>query len=139
MREVGSYKENEDIFGNDFMWVCLEDNKMNPVVWWKSYCATTNLSKIAVQILNSPPTTAATERSFSTFGNVHTIKGNRLKKRRAAQLVYVQHSLKLQENILQMSDQYHHVNAVASETSDSEDQDDCDDELIEIIVEESEA
>lgn len=41
------------------------------VNWWKGTCNKTCLSKISVAILNLPPTSAATERSFSTYGWIH--------------------------------------------------------------------
>ena len=41
-----------------------------------------------------PATSAATERSFSTFGRVHSIIRNRLTVKRAGQLTHVAYNLK---------------------------------------------
>lgn len=61
MREVSNYKEKVDIFENDFLLTNLEDQKPKPS-WWKNFCGTTEVSKIAVEILNISVTTAAKER-----------------------------------------------------------------------------
>ncbi|CAI6365190.1 unnamed protein product [Macrosiphum euphorbiae] len=55
------------------------------------------LSQIAIAILSCPPTSASTERSFSTYGLLHTIERNRLTNERSAKLVYIKHNLKLNE------------------------------------------
>lgn len=47
---------------------------MSPILWWKGICRTKELIKIAVAVLQLPPTTAATERSFSTHGWIHNAK-----------------------------------------------------------------
>ena len=47
--------------------------------------------------INCPPSTAATERSFSTYGNVHTNKRNRLTNERAQKIVYVRQNLNIAE------------------------------------------
>ena len=44
-----------------------------------------------------PASTAATERIFSKYGNVHTNKRNRLTTERAGRLTYVAHNLKLDD------------------------------------------
>lgn len=97
MMEIAFYKSKEGLFGKDFVWSSLKNGKLSAVTWWKSICATTKLSKVAVEILNCPPSTAATERSFSTYGNVHTNKRNRLTNERAQKIVYVRQNLNITE------------------------------------------
>lgn len=97
LREVANYKAKSDIFMNEFVWQSLAHKKLDPVVWWKSICATTALSKVAVQILNCPASTAATERSFSVYGNIHTKLRNRLTNVRASKLVFVKSNLELSQ------------------------------------------
>ena len=63
--------------------------------WWKGACQTSSLSKIAVAILQLPCTSAATERSFSTYGWIHNSKRNRLTADRAGKITYISHNLKL--------------------------------------------
>lgn len=50
---------------------------------------------MAEKILTTPITSAATERSFSTFGNVHTKKRNRLTTERAGKITFIAHNYKL--------------------------------------------
>ncbi|XP_058802530.1 uncharacterized protein LOC131670713 [Phymastichus coffea] len=57
---------------------------VNPDEWWKGICSCTSLSKIAVPIMNLPCSSAATERSFSTYGWIHNAKRNRFKVGRAS-------------------------------------------------------
>lgn len=45
-----------------------------------------------------PATSAACERSFSTYSAIHTSKRNRLTNDRAAKIVYIAHNLKLQSS-----------------------------------------
>lgn len=58
-------------------------------------CASRPLTIIARKILSLPATSAACERSFSTYANIHTAKRNRLTTSRAGKLVYISQNLKL--------------------------------------------
>ncbi|XP_028138854.2 uncharacterized protein LOC114333201 [Diabrotica virgifera virgifera] len=53
------------------------------------------LSKLAIHFLELPATSAACERSFSSYSGIHTNKRNRLTNTRASKIVYVAHNLKL--------------------------------------------
>jgi len=64
-------------------------------VWWKGTCFCLNLSAIPLAILEMPPTTAATERSFSIQGFIHSSKRNRLTTERAVKLTFISHNLKI--------------------------------------------
>ena len=48
-------------------------------------------------MLDLLPTSAAVERSFSKYANIHSLKRNKLTTERAAKLVYIAHNLKLTE------------------------------------------
>ncbi|KAL4083518.1 hypothetical protein QTP88_028834 [Uroleucon formosanum] len=71
--------------------------ELQPAVWWNAYCSSTELSKLASKILSLPATSAACERTFSTYKDVHSSKRNRLTNSRAGKLVYIKHNLKLKE------------------------------------------
>lgn len=71
-----NYRAKTDIFGNEFAWVSC--GNISPLIWWKSFFGHTDLARLADRILTTPLTSAATERSFNTFGNTHTKKRNRL-------------------------------------------------------------
>lgn len=92
MTELTNYRNKLDIWKKDFIWAGVANVK--PTAWWKFY-AHTNLGKIAEKILTTLLTSAATERSFSTFGNVHTKKRNRLTAERAGKITYIAHNYKL--------------------------------------------
>jgi len=72
---------------------------MNIITWCNEICSSTNLAKVASAISQYPPTSASTERSFSTYRLVNTVKKNRLTTEIASKLAYVKHKLKLQKSI----------------------------------------
>ena len=60
-------------------------------------CASEAISPIASVILQIPPTSAASERNWSLFGNTHTKVRNRLTNDRVEKLVAIRSNLKLFE------------------------------------------
>ena len=66
---------------------------ISPVSWWNGYCTNQELSKIPGRLLKLPSTTAAVERSFSCYSNIHAAKRNRLTNDRASELVFVSPSI----------------------------------------------
>ncbi|XP_043271188.1 uncharacterized protein [Venturia canescens] len=91
--ELTEFTTNTGIWSHDHVRRAVSVTSVQK--WWKAMCGTTNLSKIAVAILNLPATSAATERSFSTFGWIHSSKRNRLSNKRAGMITYIAHNLKL--------------------------------------------
>lgn len=90
--------KNEESF--DFMFALQEfvwagSANVKPTHWWKAFFLHTEIGKIAEKILSTPLTSAATERSFSTFGNIHTKKRNRLTTDNACKITYIAHNYKL--------------------------------------------
>ena len=75
------------VFANSFLWKNVA--KMSPVIWWNAYFSNQETTKMAIRILRLPATTAAAERSFSCYSNIHSAKRNRLSNDRASKLVYV--------------------------------------------------
>lgn len=53
------------------------------------------LAEAAIKILGAPVTSAFTERTFSTFGWIHSKNGNRLTSDKAAMVTYLAHNWKL--------------------------------------------
>jgi len=73
MSEVANYKtKSTGVWLKIYLWESA--NSMEPLVWWNGLCSFSALSSIATSILTAPTTSAATERSFSTYGNIHTKK-----------------------------------------------------------------
>jgi Protein of unknown function (DUF 659)/hAT family C-terminal dimerisation region len=97
MADLAEYRSKGGLWANSFVWTAIGEKLVSPICWWKGICGRKALSKVAVAILSLPATSAATERSFSTYGIVHTAKRNRLTTKRAGMLVYVKHNLKIQE------------------------------------------
>ncbi|KAL4118956.1 hypothetical protein QTP88_011834 [Uroleucon formosanum] len=84
--DIDEQKVKEGIFSNTYVWeVCIN---LEPTVWWNAYYSSTELSKLFSKILSLPATSAACERTFSTYKDVHSSKRNRLTDSRAGKLVY---------------------------------------------------
>lgn len=97
LAELANYRAKSGFFSKHFLWQSV--NLITPVAWWKGVCGATELSKLAVRFLELPATSAACERTFSTYGGVHTLKRNRLTNDRAGKLVYISQNLKLIKEI----------------------------------------
>lgn len=93
--DLANYRAKSEFFSKTFLWESV--SKITPTAWWKGFCSSTELCKLASRFLELPATSAACERSFSTYGGVHTKKRNRLTNERAAKIVYISHNLKLQK------------------------------------------
>lgn len=102
MSELAEYRTNGGLWSKNFVWDSLkarsDGTKLNPLTWWKGICTSSKISSIAVAILECSPTSASTERSFSTYGIVHTARRNRLTNDRASKLVYIKHNLKIEQD-----------------------------------------
>lgn len=94
MTDLANYNMKEESYGEPFVQKTIKT--LPATTWWKTNNSHPKLCSIAVGILGMPATSAATERSFSRYGNVHTIKRNRLTTERAGKLTYVSYNLKLE-------------------------------------------
>jgi hypothetical protein len=72
-----------------------DDNIIKPLSWWRGLRGTCELADVAARMLGAPVTSAATERTFSTFSGMHSKKRNRLSKERAAKLTLLSYNWKL--------------------------------------------
>jgi Protein of unknown function (DUF 659)/hAT family C-terminal dimerisation region len=93
MGEFALYKLKQGVFAKDYMWSACESILGH--VWWTVFCARTQLATIATKILALPASSAACERTFSTYKDVHSYKRNRLTTERAGKLAYIKHNLKV--------------------------------------------
>lgn len=94
--DLANFQAKENFFSQQFLWQTVD--QISSIAWWSGLCKNTELSKIAVRFLKLPATSAACERSFSTYSAIHTSKRNRLTNDRAAKIVYMAHNLKLQSS-----------------------------------------
>lgn len=72
MNDLSDYQSKQGYFAKKFIW----ENSLitDPVRWWKFLDHISPLPKVAVRILTAPCTSAATERTFSTFSWIHSKK-----------------------------------------------------------------
>ncbi|KAF9406026.1 hypothetical protein HW555_013444 [Spodoptera exigua] len=73
--DLANYRAREGFWAKSFVWASLQN--MKPLTWWKGICKNKALSKVAACLLTAPCTSAATERTFSIHGNIHSLKRNR--------------------------------------------------------------
>lgn len=95
---LADYRDKQGIWSRQFVWEGVgldEENRVNPLLWWRGLRGTCELVEVAIKILGAPVTSAATERTFSTFGWIHSKKRNRLTSERAAKLTYLAYNWKL--------------------------------------------
>ncbi|KAF9409311.1 hypothetical protein HW555_011293 [Spodoptera exigua] len=94
--DLANYRAREGFWAKSFVWASLQN--MKPLTWWKGICKNKALSKVAACLLTAPCTSAATERTFSIHGNIHSLKRNRLTTERAAKLAYISYNWNLLHN-----------------------------------------
>lgn len=87
-KDLADYRDKEGLWNRTFIWDgVLEKSKneeqVSPLLWWRQLRGTCVLADIAIKILGAPITSAATERTFSTFSWIHNKKRNRLTTARA--------------------------------------------------------
>ncbi|KAI5634309.1 zinc finger BED domain-containing protein RICESLEEPER 2-like [Phthorimaea operculella] len=90
MPNLASYRARDSYWSRIFLWENIQG--VSAANWWKGFCASTSLSKVAVRILSAPCTSAATERSFSAHSFIHNKIRNRLTTDRAAKITYISHN-----------------------------------------------
>lgn len=80
-------------------------NVNDPYLFWKmALFKYPNISKLALQLLSIPASSAQIERVFSNWSYVHSNSRNRLTFERSKKLVHVYHNLKINDSNL--SDEY---------------------------------
>lgn len=99
--ELAEYRSHEGLWAKDILWNNIDDIEAR--IWWNGLCPNTSLSKVASAILSLPASSAATERSFSSYSLIHTKKRNRLTNLTAKKLLFI----------------YEHINNQGQEVSKS--------------------
>ncbi|XP_074100402.1 uncharacterized protein LOC141528314 [Cotesia typhae] len=90
--------------------------------WWKVVCRKMSLSKVAEKILSLPATSAATERSFSTQGWIHSKKRNKLTNERVKKITYISYNMKLFAN--QKNSRLHDQSELLDSSTDTDSSED---------------
>lgn len=103
LNELSEYCAKSGLWANDFLWQVCSSVSHDSMNWWKGFCKKTELKNIALAVLGLPASSAATERSFSRYGFLHSAKRNKLTVERGGKLVYCSHYLSMKkrnENLL---------------------------------------
>ena len=77
----------QGLWDGDAIWQSCQH--ISSATWWKGLCGSEALSHVASIILQIPPTSAASERNWSLFGNTHTKACNRLTNTRVETLLVI--------------------------------------------------
>uniref|UniRef100_A0A7N2LH57 BED-type domain-containing protein n=1 Tax=Quercus lobata TaxID=97700 RepID=A0A7N2LH57_QUELO len=106
--DVGKAQTVRDYVLNDLWWDKVvgqeaydEDNmedrwNYNPMLWWSTYGSTLPLLQtLALKLLEQPCSSSCVERSWSTYGFIHSMRRNRITPKRAEDLVFVHSNLRL--------------------------------------------
>lgn len=68
LSDLANYRTKSGLWSKNFVWNCLntktDGTQLNIITWWNGICSSTNVAKVATAILQCPPTSASTERSF---------------------------------------------------------------------------
>ncbi|CAM8990676.1 unnamed protein product [Rhodiola kirilowii] len=69
---------------------------MDPKFWWGNYGATSPiLQKLAIRLLGQPTSSSCSERNWSTYSFIHSLKRNKMNPKRAEDLVFIHNNLRL--------------------------------------------
>ena len=79
----------------DSVTISLMDGR-DPKVWWANFgSAVPLLQGLAFKLLGQPASSSCSERNWSTYSFIHSMKRNRLTPMRAEELVFVHNNLRL--------------------------------------------
>lgn len=141
LQDLADYRDKEGLWRRQFIWDGVANNELSPILWWRGLRGICVLADVAIRILGAPVTSAATERTFSTFSWIHDNKRNRLTTLRAAKITYVSHNWKLLHSSTKPEGKQKetHIDKVSSplthsQTRDNEDEDDTEeDDRLELL------
>lgn len=92
---LAKYRTKQGLWEWDGIWQSCQH--ISASTWWKGLCGSEALAPVASIILQIPPTSAASECSWSLLGNTHTKVRNRLTNAREEKLVAIRANLRLFE------------------------------------------
>jgi hypothetical protein len=90
---VAEYRSSSGFWSRKSIWESAK--YINPTTWWSGLCTAQPLNPLASRLLQVPPTSAACERNWSAFGNIHTKLRNRLTTGNVEKLVAIRWNLDL--------------------------------------------
>ncbi|KAH9329297.1 hypothetical protein KI387_001405 [Taxus chinensis] len=98
--------ESELIGSSSLIWMATKKSSKidrttlaheSPVSWWRLYGHAGLLRTLAIRLLSQVSSSSASERNWSTYGWIHSLKRNRLTSKRAEKLVAVHSALRLMD------------------------------------------
>ncbi|XP_074275268.1 uncharacterized protein LOC141599221 isoform X3 [Silene latifolia] len=109
MKEFGSFSSGLDYFSQAH--VIASRDYQEPMGWWANHgAAAPLLQSLAFRLLSQPASSSSCERNWSDYGNIKTLKRNRLTSDRAKMLVKVHTNIRLlarqEENYKKGSSKY---------------------------------
>ncbi|KAL0221918.1 hypothetical protein RCL1_001772 [Eukaryota sp. TZLM3-RCL] len=95
--EFQEYKSLTALPPNSLQYLSVSQigKKTTLALWWHSMASLPTLSSLARKLVSLVVVSSASERSWSTFGFIHSKARNRLTHRRASDLVFVHSNLRL--------------------------------------------
>ncbi|KAM9400551.1 uncharacterized protein ACWYII_030419 [Salvelinus alpinus] len=95
LSSLAKYTSMQRLWDGDAIWQSCQH--ISSATWWKGLCGSEALSPDASIILQIPPTSAASQRNWSLFGNTHSKARNRLTNTRVEKSVAIRANLRLFE------------------------------------------
>lgn len=90
LSEFAQFKSREGAYADNHYYAVLTNHQvLTARTWWKTFFPWSYLSQLAVKILETPPSSAAVERSFSLQKNIHSIVRNRMEHDKVHKTMYV--------------------------------------------------
>lgn len=93
MANLAEYRSRSGFYSQIGIWSAADHTEAR--TWWKGLCDCQILASIARKLLSVPPSSAASERNWSVFGNTLSRTRNRITTQRLEKLIMVRSNIRL--------------------------------------------
>ncbi|XP_022161005.1 uncharacterized protein LOC111027089 [Myzus persicae] len=121
--ELAEYRSHEGLWAKDILWNNIDGIAAR--IWWNGLCSNTSLSKVASAILSLPASSAATERSFSSYSLIHTKRRNLLTNLTAKKLLFIYEHINNQDLEVSKSVKSFQTNQESLTTNNDDEEPSC--------------
>lgn len=132
MCELMRFCNRREEYADETIWALA--SSANCIDWWASFIGDTQLSLFAQQLLSITPSSGSAERSWSTFGYLHSKSRNRLGNKRVEKLVFIYSNYKLIEGAEQLSDEWFDELEMPAVDINVEEEDDINEDVSENVT-----